>query len=162
MTARLPMTRATLEASGFSGFVSVDALAASRCREVPALPGVYAVLSNESQARFLAKSAGGWFKGKDPTVPVAVLQGRWVADTDILYFGRSQPPLRGRVDALVQYAMGRPVAHQGGRYLWQVAGSRSFLVCWKPDTDPVGEEVRLQEGFLAAYGALPFANLRIG
>jgi hypothetical protein len=159
----VPFTRATLESEGFTGFQTVARLAHSRCSEVTGLPGVYAVIRPQTSApRFRAQSVGGWFKGKDPTVPVALLRSRWVPSSDVLYIGRSQPPLRGRVDALIQYGISRPVAHQGGRYLWQIQGSNDFVVAWKADEDPMGAEVRLHEAFLRAHGTLPFANLRIG
>jgi len=126
------------------GIVSVRKLDASRCRQVPAEPGVYAVVRpSMAPPRFRTQSTGGRFKGKDPTVAKEILAGRWV-DTDVLYLGRSRPPLRGRILDLVDYGSGGPAAHQGGRYLWQLQGSDDFLVAWKPTPDPVREEIFLQ------------------
>jgi hypothetical protein len=105
---------------------------------------------------------GGWFKNEDPTVARAVLRARWIAETDVLYIGRSRVPLDGRIRDLVYYGTGCPVRHRGGRYLWQVQGSSSFVVGWKTNRDPISAELRLQQTFARAYGALPFANLRLG
>ena len=156
-------TGQTLKEAGFEGFLAVTKLVGTRCSEVSSEPGVYAVVRSQvTEPRFRSKSHGGWFKGKNPTASLGVLRDRWVAETDVLYLGRAKTSLRGRVRDLVAYGTGRPVAHQGGRYLWQVQGSEDFLVAWKSDGDPVSAEVQLQEAFIHAYGALPFANLRVG
>ena len=47
------------------------------------------------------------------------------AQTPILYFGKADA-LRKRIKDLVRFAAGEPVAHWGGRYLWQISGSSSF------------------------------------
>jgi hypothetical protein len=157
------ITRQILEQRGFKGFVSVRELVATRCAAVPQHPGVYVVVRvDQGTPRFRRRSVGGWYKNLDPTVAPAVLKARWVPETDVLYIGRSQPPLDGRVRDLVHYGTGCPVAHHGGRYLWQVQGSASFVVGWKTDHDPVSTELKLQQAFARAYGALPFANLKFG
>jgi hypothetical protein len=137
---------AGLGRQGFGGFRTVKELRGSELAEVATAPGVYAVLCPlDSAPAFLPTSAGGWFKGKDPTVWVAVLEARWIADAEVLYVGKAtagssgRSGLRRRLGQLLDYGSGRPIGHQGGRYLWQVAGADEFLVAW--------------------YGAYPFANI---
>ena len=113
--------RTHLEHLGFVGFLPAPDLRVDRCSDIPASPGVYAVVrSSNLEPRFRARSVGGHFKSVDPTVPVAELRQKWVADSPVLYIGMAGTSLRTRVRALVEYAGGKPVGHQGGRYLWQV------------------------------------------
>jgi hypothetical protein len=158
MTTRV--TREYVEQVGFTGFVTVRVLRASRCREVPTDAGVYVVIrATEEAPEFLTRSVGGWFKRKDPTVDVEWLTKRWLINTPVLYLGMAGSNLRVRVRALVDYGGGRPVGHQGGRYLWQVEGSADFLVGWRVDPDARRLESGLLADFQAAHGRLPFANL---
>ncbi len=155
-----PYTRESLEALGFTGFEPVADLKAGRCKQVSPEPGVYVVLRESAEPPcFLDKSAGGWFKRRDPTVPVSTLEAGWVNGAPVLYIGKAGTSLRVRVRALVDYGLGKPVGHQGGRYLWQVEGSASFLVAWRMVDEPRAEETRLLTGFEAAHGQLPFANI---
>jgi hypothetical protein len=152
-------SRADLEARGFVGFESTASLRKTRCRGLPATPGVYVVArSADAPPRFRNASLGGWFKGKDPTVARDVLRGRWIEGTPILYVGKATS-LRSRVRQLVDFGVGKPIGHWGGRLLWQVEGSASFLVAWQRSIDPRAEESGLLAEFVEAYGALPFANL---
>jgi hypothetical protein len=153
-------TKDGLEKAAFTGFTAVADLVIDRCGDVGPGPGVYVVLRvAPSRPRFLSTSVGGWFKGRDPTVDVALLRRRWVEDTHVLYIGKAGTSLRQRVRALVDYGSGRPVGHQGGRYLWQVEGSSSFLIAWKPIADARREEIRLLDEFIGIHGSLPFANI---
>lgn len=157
---------AGLEKQGFVGLRSVQDLRASELAEVASAPGVYAILRRLNSApAFLTRSAGGWFKGKDPTVPVEVLKARWIADAEFLYAGKAtagssgRGGLRRRLGQLLDYGSGKPIGHQGGRYLWQVRGADEFLVAWRAVEDPTAEENRILSDFFAAYGAYPFANI---
>jgi hypothetical protein len=67
--------------------------------------------------------------------------------------------LKLRIRALVDFGSGRPVGHRGGRYLWQLDGSSSFRVAWKPAPDARVLEIRLLTEFESEYGRLPFANI---
>lgn len=157
---RTMFTRAHVESLGFTGFVPASSLRASRCREIPGIPGVYAVLRDgEDPPVFLNESVGGWFKDNDPTVRVHVLKQRWLADSPVLYIGKAGTSLRTRVRALVDYGGGRPVGHQGGRYLWQVVGCDSFVVAWRLAENARALESNLLDEFVSAHGQLPYANL---
>jgi len=159
-------TTAGIADQGFSGFLTVSHLQASRLADVPKGAGVYVVMRPAAgRPRFLSTSTGGWFKDSDPTVPVSVLEARWIAPTEVLYVGKAtagtsgRSGLRKRVGQLLAYGSGKPVGHQGGRYLWQVAGSDAFLVAWRAVGDPTSEENRLLASFFEVHGAYPFANI---
>ena len=152
---------------GFVGFVRMGSRQNRISLDViPDAKGVYLVLKADDEApRFRSRSTGGHFKGKDPTVPVATLKGRWVKNTIVLYVGKaggqeSRATLRSRIEQYVRFGRGQPVGHWGGRYVWQLEESDELLVCWKPCSDPSGLEKRLVKKFENAYGKLPFANLR--
>lgn len=155
-------TRADVVEAGFSGFLTVADLQASRCDEVPKEPGVYLILreSNETPV-FLKQSIGGHFKGKDPTVCIERLESEWVDETVVLYIGKGDK-LKRRLRQYMQFGQGKPKAHKGGRLIWQLADSNALLVCWKstPKQKPRDVEKQLIQKFKAAYGRRPFANLK--
>lgn len=169
-----PFGRADLAYRGFDGFVAIDDLRNGRLIEVSERHGIYVVLrDSETRPTFLSVSRGGWFKGKDPSVPVAALELKWVAGTPLLYAGRarksvSRPTksgLRYRIGKLLEFGAGLPVGHWGGRYLWQVRGSDDFVLAWRslPDgASPGHEEAELIAEFEAMFARLPFANLKRG
>jgi hypothetical protein len=81
--------------NGFQGFTTVCALQTSRCSEVPDEPGVYLILrSNMALPDFLSESAGGHFKGKNPTVAVDELRSKWVENAIVLNIGKAGPGKR--------------------------------------------------------------------
>ncbi len=164
--ARRAFLEPTLRARGFEGFGIVRVLRETRLAAVPKGPGVYVVLRPpEAEPVFLRKSLGGHFKGNDPTVPVATLKAKWIAGAHVIYIGKATPGptgtsgLRKRLGQLLQYGAGKPVGHQGGRYLWQVKESDDYLVAWRLAPDPTASENRLLDEFTTAYGSLPFANI---
>ena len=86
--------RSGLELEGFQGFVPFAALASAG---VPAGAGVYVVYRDSDEPpHFLERSSGGHFKGKDPTVPVAVLESAWVTDARVLNAGKAGLGSAGR------------------------------------------------------------------
>jgi hypothetical protein len=150
-------TEQHLQELGFAGFCSRRALPRGG-GPVPSFSGVYAVTLGSSTHTFLDRSVGGHFKRNDPTVSPDKLTAKWVEGTATLYIGRAND-LRKRIDLLARYGRGEPVAHQGGRYLWQLAEHGELLVSWRPEADPVQAETELLEDFESTVGQLPFANL---
>jgi hypothetical protein len=142
---------------GFTEFRSLRALPRG-AGPVPNISGVYAVTLESSTHTFLDRSVGGHFKRKDPTVSTDKLTTKWVEGTATLYIGRASD-LRKRIDLLARYGRGEPVAHQGGRYLWQLAEHGELRVCWRPEADPIRAETELLDDFESVVGQLPFANL---
>ena len=161
-------SRRGLETAGFVGFVPFAHLDQA---EVPASPGVYLVVwPGPGVPRFLPCSTAGWFKGRDPSVPIPVLEGSWVAGASVLYIGKAAGGLtrrrgiRKRLEEFRRHGHGEPVGHWGGRFIWQLEDSGRLLVCWKatPDQDPEEVESVLLTEFLADHRALPFANRKGG
>jgi len=72
---------------------------------------------------------------------------------------RGSGALRQLVRQLIAYGSGRPVGHQGGRYLWQLDGSDRLLVAWLADPLATQRENELLGAFAVAYDAYPFANV---
>lgn len=159
--------RTLLEQTGFKGFISVSALRASSLAEVPNSAGVYVVLREDNgPPRFLDRSVGGHFKGKDPTVRVAVLSDAWVPGCPVLYIGKagasdSKATLRHRLRQYLDFGAGNPVGHRGGRYIWQLSDSAELLLAWRvtDDLEPRQVEHSMLAGFRQRHGRLPFANL---
>ena len=151
---------------GFQGFIPFDQL---DLQQVPAGPGVYAVLRNPQYEHVAAPhSVGGWFKGKDPSVQLDILDARLLAATEALYLGKAgagatgKRGLRKRIHELARFGRGEPVGHWGGRYIWQVSNSPKLLIAWLPVPDRAASivEDELLDEFFVIHGQLPFANLR--
>jgi hypothetical protein len=159
------INKQTLKDAGFAGFRSFEQLEINR---VPQAPGIYVVLRPEGFERlFLAKSAGGRFKKRDPSMLQAALEAEWIEDADVLYVGKAGPGstgnrgLRKRIQEFVDFGRGKPVGHWGGRLIWQLANSQSLIIAWK---ELAASEVNAAEAayhaeFVRIYGRLPFANL---
>lgn len=155
--------------AGFEGFHVAGDLLAFR-GIIPDRAGVYLVVRDDATPpSFRDSSVAGWFKDKDPTVPVDTLASKWVADTVVIYIGKagggsSAATLRDRLKAYVRFGSGKPVGHWGGRYIWQLHDSAALQFCWRVTGDLDAHEVErvLIDEFLSEYGQLPFANLRGG
>jgi hypothetical protein len=157
--------RAGLEAEGFRGFVPFAALPTAG---VPLGAGVYVVYRDSTEPpTFFDQSCGGHFKGKDPTVPVPLLQSVWADGAHVINIGKAalgasgRRGLHKRLNEYRRFGEGAPVGHWGGRYVWQLADSPALLVAWRetPDEDPRVVESRYIADFIRHYGQRPFANL---
>jgi len=161
----------TIEAvqeGGFGGFKTAPELRESGLTEVPSAPGVYMVCRGPAtRPEFAAKSSGGKFKGRDPTVDLATLEANWVLGSAVLYIGKagggvSSATLRKRLKSYLRFGAGDPVGHWGGRLIWQLGDLDSLLFCWRRagDADARELERELLQEFTRTYGVRPFANLR--
>ncbi|MDL9947651.1 hypothetical protein QSJ19_19105 [Gordonia sp. ABSL11-1] len=70
--------------------------------------------------------------------------------------------LRVRLDEYRRYGAGEPVAHTGGRRIWQLA-DHTELLGWRetPDADAATIESAMIVAFRDHRGRLPFANGRL-
>ncbi len=160
-------TESGLRQAGFQGFVAVVGLHATNCDAVPKSPGVYAIVRPDGWTpNYLTSSAGGWFKGKDPTIPESKIASHWVKGAVVLYLGkaggaRSSASLRSRIRQYMDFGRGKPIGHWGGRLIWQLADHSSLQVCWRrcAAEQTAILEAALIEAFKWHYGARPFANL---
>ncbi|WP_457972271.1 hypothetical protein [Arthrobacter sp. D1-17] len=161
----LQINKRTLKEDGFTGFRSFKQLEINR---VPQAPGIYAVLKPEGfEPTFLAKSVGGRFKRRDPSLLQSVLEAEWIEDADVLYIGKAGPGsagnrgLRKRIQEFADFGRGKPVGHWDGRLIWQLADSQSLVIAWKEltaaEVNPA--EATYHAEFIRIYGRLPFANL---
>jgi hypothetical protein len=158
------MNRGDLGERGYEGFVSFTDLRNGVLSQVPQTAGSYAVLAEGIKPDFIEVSRGGHFKGKDPSVKISALRDKWVHGASVAYIGKTEN-LQRRLREFCRFGAGAAIGHWGGRYLWQVACSDDWLVCWKVCE---GNETALEaeSGLLKAFGEahggrLPFANLRL-
>jgi hypothetical protein len=160
------VTTEPIDLSGFAGWVPFAALPTA---DVPTGPGVYVVVRpTDDPPTFLDTSPAGHFKGKDPTVPIAELRGLWVPGARIVYIGKAnlgssgRRGLRKRLDEFRRSGVGEPVAHSGGRRIWQLTEHADLLVGWRvtDDDEAAKIETDLIAQFRAHYGLHPFANMR--
>lgn len=150
-----------VEDSGFTGFISIEKLQ-NETSMVPSCSGVYMVVrSTKTAPQFLTEGTGGYFKKKNPNVSIEVLQSNWVNNSCVLYIGKAAS-LKKRLKQYLDFGKGCPVAHWGGRYIWQLEDATQLLLCWKetPNDDPKLIESALISSFKSFYGVRPFANLQ--
>jgi hypothetical protein len=161
------MTTEPIDLAGFTGWAPFAALSSG---VVPTGPGVYVIVrTTDNPPSFLDVSPAGHFKGKNPTVPVDELQQLWVPGTRIVYIGKANQGggsrkrgLYKRLDEFRRFGAGEPVAHTGGRRIWQLADHADLLVGWREtdDTEAADIETAMIARFRAHHGRLPFANMR--
>jgi len=158
---------------GFIGGVRISELQRSGAKarrtgpDVPRAPGVYVIVRKSARpVRFSRASCGGWFKQRNPALPLATLKERWVAGAKILYIGKAGGPtqsatLHSRLWVYMRFGLGEACAHWGGRCIWQLVDAGDLLVYWKPTPTqtPRRVEKTLLEAFVQRYGQRPFANL---
>lgn len=152
-------TRGSLEADGFVGWVTFDALI-NQLGEVSQMGGVYIVIQAAGAGpNFLDSNPGGRFKDRHPTVNAPALEANWVGGAEVVYIGKADN-LRRRLRQFAQFGAGKPIGHWGGRLIWQLARSKELLVAWRETPGHVPKEVEatMLAKFRAAYGQPPFAN----
>jgi hypothetical protein len=115
---------------GFSEPISLGKLMATRCDGLPSEAGIYLVIRTAgSYPLFLPKSPGGWFKGKDPSDPLDLVQAHWIEGAHVVYIG--EKGLKGRIDQLLGFGGGKIIGHRGGRLLWHLTDSSELLLRWR-------------------------------
>ncbi len=96
-------------------------------------------------------------------MPVSRLETEWVPGAHAVYIGKADDA-HTRLKTYGRFGQGEPIAHWGGRLIWQLPEAQELLVAWHIITwgeDPREYERRLIKHFAASYGGKrPFANLR--
>ena len=151
--------------SQFSEGITVSDLSRDRFNSVPSGCGVYVLIRvAKSRPRFLKTSQAGWFKGLDPSYPVANVRTAWVEGAPLVYVGKAAGAegLKQRVRQLISFGLGKPIGHRGGRMLWHLSDHRRLLLRWRrcPRAQADRLETRLIAEFRNSYGKRPFANRR--
>lgn len=146
--------------------------------KIPDFKGVYTVIRRQvGIPTFLPsdKGTGGWFKGKNPNVSVQTLENKWVEFNDgqkqELYIGqagggKSKETLRRRIRAYIRFGQKLPIAHWGGRYIWQLKDADSLEINWEEVREPLEDSLEVEKRKLIEfknnhYQKLPFANIRM-
>jgi hypothetical protein len=145
---------------GFTDSSTFAELRIGALSRIPDAAGVYMVLGTDAAPSFVHESCGGHFKGRNPSVPLLVLESKWVDEAPVLYIGKANS-LRRRLREYANFGAGRPIGHWGGRYIWQIEGCQDLTITWMatPHEDPRAAEQSLLTQFAAAHGRIPFANL---
>jgi len=154
--------REWLEALGFRGWVPLLTLDKA---SVPTARGVYVVYRAADHAPVLSPTSPVvMHKARSLSYPVEVLERRWVPGAHVVNIGKadSEKGLAGRLDKYSAFGQGKPVAHRGGRSVWQLEDAADLLIAWLPIQlgDPEDVEGELLDSFRALYGRPPFANVR--
>lgn len=140
-------------------------------QEAHRVKGVYLIVfQRSSRPIFLKTGTGGWYKEKDPNICIERLEQNWVSfktgEDRILYIGKAgrnhgNSTIKSRIHLYMRFGKRLPVAHWGGRYIWQMNNSNKLEVYYREDIDPRGLEQELIRDFRENHnGRLPFANLR--
>ena len=157
--------RSRPEHAGFEGFLPLRSVL-ENLSLIPGRPGIYIVVrTSRSRAQFNPSSKAGRFKGRDPTYPVEKLKEKWIPGATVVYIGKAGPAasrsLRKRIRELVQFGSGKPVAHWGGRALWQLEGIWDAQIAWQATaSDPRNSERQMIKEFVLRFGRLPYANFQ--
>jgi hypothetical protein len=156
-----------IKENGFQGFKTVKELWTNK-KEIPQKTGVYLVIDpNFKKTEFTNPGVGGFFKGKDPNVPIAELKFNQVSNSQIIYIGKAggsnvKATLRTRLSQYLSFGQTKNAGHYGGRYIWQIKEPQNLIFCWKEiqDEEPVQVERSLINHFKDQFGKIPYANLK--
>lgn len=156
-----------IERNGFKGFKTVSELWIDRS-PIPKTKGVYLIIDpNFIKTEFLPIGVGGFFKGKDPNVPISELKLNLIANSQVVYIGKAgsltgQATLNSRLGQYLKFGQSKNIGHWGGRYIWQLKKYSDLIFCWKltPNEDPREIEKSLLSQYIKNFGDRPFANLR--
>jgi hypothetical protein len=149
----------------FSPSITIRELQHTNCRDVPIGKGVYLIIRHSlNRPEFLRKSVGGWYKKLDPSYPLKFVVSQWVDGACLLYVGKAngKKGIRQRLRQFIQFGLGKPVGHRGGRLIWHLKDYPDMLVHWLETAwrDPDQVETTLIKAFRKVHGRRPFANLQ--
>jgi len=155
-----------IDCSSFCPSTRIKDLQLTNCEDVPTQKGVYLIIRYSlGKPNFLEKSVGGYYKGLYPSYRKDDVVSNWVDGARVLYVGKAsgKKGLRQRLRQFVQFGLGKPVAHRGGRLIWHLKDNQDLTVRWfeSGDRDPEEVETTLIKIFKDVHrGKRPFANLQ--
>lgn len=90
------------------------------------------------------------------------MMAEWILDANVVYIGKAND-LRTRLKAYARFGAGEPVAHWGGRLIWQLSDADQLRIAWRP-LSAAGTARDLERLVLAHFitlhhGKRPLANL---
>lgn len=155
-----------IKKNGFTGFKTVKELWTDKSN-IPKTKGVYLVINlTFKKSEFIYPGVGGFFKGKNPNVPIAELKGNHIDNSLVVYIGKAGSPkghatLNSRLGQYLRFGETKNVGHWGGRLIWQLKNHKSLIFCWKstPKDDPRVIEKQFLSEYIKQFGVRPFANL---
>ena len=136
-------------------------------------PGIYKVYMPKGFDIVLKQSTDA-VKDKKNVKPIEVLKDRlrlirqsaFEEEKSVLYIGKTDKSLRGRIYCFARYGYGEVKNHRGGYPLWQIKDNKKLLVEIFPFKDskknPKDEETRLLDEYIDRYGTEPLANTAVG
>ena len=137
-------------------------------RDLPAVPGIYAICLSDWKDRTFVADAGR-ARYAEPADPDLLRHKRHrilaAGPTDILYVGKADARtsnLRKRVRQLARFGVGRASNHRGGEWLWQLEGiddAELFMWCCAEGRCELIERELLAQ-FRHDHGEWPLANRR--
>lgn len=147
----------------FDGYATVRELKES-CQRITTSPGIYVVFREITGEipNFLVVGCGGKHKGVDINYPISALTDKWIEGEHIIYIGKTDSSLRGRIRTYMNHGKGKDASHRGGRAIWQLPDSDNLIVAWK--SLPANISARIVEAELIRQfkqghdNRYPFAN----
>ncbi|OJI06268.1 hypothetical protein BK004_04725 [bacterium CG10_46_32] len=165
----------SLKKDGFLGFKKIGDLF-KNCSNIPQERGIYLVLYTEKHyPKFIDPGKGGFYKGKNPNVLTSKLESNWIDDAKVIYIGQaggktkkgkwSNQTLYGRIAMYMKFGKRCPVAHWGGRYIWQIKNYKNLTICWKSLPNKIKDPRRVEKEMIRDFKGIyndkrPFANLQ--
>lgn len=155
----------------FEGFLPIKALVESKCAEIPEKPGVYLILTMDTQTPVFNSNYPSFSNCKLPPRTLEQLATRWEPSSPVVYIGKSGGPgndsnLRKRLSQYFDWFSGKWYKHKGGRDIWQINNPDALIVAWHvtEGEEPRSCERELLELFNSTFGGTkkekrrPFAN----
>jgi hypothetical protein len=115
---------------GFHGFHKIKDIRENNV-QLPNTQGVYIVYRDSLEVpNFINPGTGGFFKGRDPNVSADILWENWINIASVLYIGQTDSSLRHRIKLYMRFGIKEPVAHWGGRLIWQLSDAENLLIAY--------------------------------
>ena len=153
-----------IDVGEFAPGATLAELYQERYKSLPVDAGVYLVVRDSTDGpSFAQESPAGWFKQKDPSYPISVVNENWVLGAKLVYIGKAagRRGLRQRVCQLIDFGYGKAIGHRGGRALWHLEDFPTFRLSWQVCDATAADEFESQliQQFREHHGARPFANM---